>query len=181
MTRSESAVTTANSMIGQINDSLGVADERRGVAGDKVLILADADHQRAAQPGGNDHVGMFAEDNRQAVGAAELGQGFLNGADQRFVRIGRLISVADFAVAELLPVGIVVLSACGHRGLFFQATGNQMGDDFGIGRGAEDVAFGFELLLSARESFRSRRCGPGPELARRRGADGRFHRLAHRA
>ncbi len=37
--------------------------------------------------------------------------------------------------------------------LFLQATGNQMGDDFAVGRRAEDVAFGFESLLERAKIF----------------------------
>ena len=41
-------------MIGQIDDLVGAAGQRRGVAGDEVLAVADADDQRAALPGGDD-------------------------------------------------------------------------------------------------------------------------------
>ena len=83
MTRSESAVTTANSMVGQIDDLVGVAGQRRGVAGDEVLAVADAHHQRAAQPGGDEHVGIIAKQDRQAVGAVQLRQRLAHGRDQR--------------------------------------------------------------------------------------------------
>ena len=39
-------------MVGQIDDSLRVAGQRRAVARQKMLPIADADHQRAAQPRG---------------------------------------------------------------------------------------------------------------------------------
>ena len=67
-------------VIGQIDDLVGVADERRGVAGDEVLVVAHADHQRAAEPGGDDHIGIIAEHDRQAVGAAKLGERGLHGS-----------------------------------------------------------------------------------------------------
>ena len=38
-------------VVGQVDDLVGVADQRRGVAGDEVLAVADADHQRAAAAG----------------------------------------------------------------------------------------------------------------------------------
>ncbi len=75
-------------MIGQVDDLVGVADQRRGVAGDEVLAVADADHQRAAQPRGDDHVGPIAEHDGQAIGAAKLQQRGLHRVDQRREGIG---------------------------------------------------------------------------------------------
>ena len=60
------------------------------VAGDEVLAVADADDERAAEPGGDDHVGTVAEHDRQAVGAAELREGRLHGRDERRVLVGGL-------------------------------------------------------------------------------------------
>ena len=70
-------------MIGQIDDLVGVAGQRRGVAGDEVLAVADAHHQRAAQPRGDDHVGIIAKQDRQAVGAVQLRERLLHRRDQR--------------------------------------------------------------------------------------------------
>ena len=64
-------------MVGQVDDLVGVAGQRRGVAGDEMLACADADDQRAAQPGGDHHFRLVAKDNRQAVGALQLRQGVL--------------------------------------------------------------------------------------------------------
>ena len=59
-------------MIGQINDLFGVADHRCGIAGDKMFAFADSDHHRAAEPGTDKHIRMFAEQGYDAVGAAKL-------------------------------------------------------------------------------------------------------------
>ena len=39
-------------VIGQINNPLRVPHQRRGIAGDKMFVIAHAHDQRAAQPGG---------------------------------------------------------------------------------------------------------------------------------
>ena len=61
-------------MVGQIDDPLRVAGQRRTVARQKMFAIADADHQRAAEPRGEQHVGILAEQNRQAVSAVQLGE-----------------------------------------------------------------------------------------------------------
>ena len=76
-------------IVGQVDDAIGVPDERRAVAGDEMFAVADADHERAAQPGGDDHVRPIAENHRQAVRAAELGECRLNGSDERRILVGR--------------------------------------------------------------------------------------------
>ena len=80
-----------NLMLGQINDLVGVADQRRSVAGDEVFVFAHAHHQRAAVPGSNDHVGIVVENDRQAIGALQLGQSTANGREQWFVRGRRIV------------------------------------------------------------------------------------------
>ena len=76
-------------VVGEVDDLVGVADQRRGVAGDEVLALADADHQRALQPGRDDHVRPIAEHDAQAVGAVQLRERRLHRLDQRRVGIDR--------------------------------------------------------------------------------------------
>ncbi len=44
-------------VLGQVDNLVRIADQRRGIAGDKMLVFADADHQRAAMAGRDDHVG----------------------------------------------------------------------------------------------------------------------------
>ena len=46
----------------QINDLLSPADQGAGVARQEMLILADADDQRTAETGGDDHVGVARRD-----------------------------------------------------------------------------------------------------------------------
>ena len=99
-------------VIGQVDDLVGVAGQGRGVAGHEMLAGAHADDQRAAQPGGDQHLRPMAEEDRQPVGALELRQGRLHRGDQRLVVDGRHV---------------------GHRRLTLQATVDQMGDDLGIG------------------------------------------------
>ena len=64
-------------MVGQVDDLVGVAGQRRGVAGDEMLARAHAHHQRAAQAGGDHHLRPVAKEDRQAVGPLELHQGLL--------------------------------------------------------------------------------------------------------
>ena len=54
-------------VLGQVDDLVGIAGQRRGVAGDEMLAGAHADNQRAAEAGGNDHAGPTAKQNGQAV------------------------------------------------------------------------------------------------------------------
>ena len=70
-------------VIGQVDDLVGVPGQRRGVAGHEVLAVADAHHQRAAQPRGDDHVGIIAKQDRQAIGALQLRQRLAHRLDQR--------------------------------------------------------------------------------------------------
>ncbi len=85
----------------------------------KCSPVADADHQRALQPGRDDHVGPIAEHDRQAIGAAELGERGLHRLDQRGVRVDRVFDVVA---------------------AFLELVGDQMGDHFGVGRRLELVA-----------------------------------------
>ncbi|MGC4001820.1 MAG: hypothetical protein QM811_01165 [Pirellulales bacterium] len=48
-------------VVGQIDDFFGVTDQRRRVAGQEVLAFAHADHQRAAEPRGEDRAGNVFE------------------------------------------------------------------------------------------------------------------------
>ena len=57
---------------------------------------------------------------------------------------------------------------------------DQVGDDFGVGFGLEDVAFAAAVALSAADSFRRCRCAPRRCRRCSRGADGRFLRWGGR-
>ena len=70
-------------VIRQVDDLVGVARQRRGVAGHEVLAVANAQHDRTAQAGDDQHLGPIAEEDRQAVGSLELQQGLLHRGDQR--------------------------------------------------------------------------------------------------
>ena len=61
-------------MVVEVDDLVGVADQGARVAGQEVLALADAEHQRAAQAGADDHAGLARADDGQAVGALEQRQ-----------------------------------------------------------------------------------------------------------
>ena len=75
-------------MVGEVADLLGVAHERLIGAGHKMFAVAVTDHQRAAEPSGDDRIRIIAEQHRQAVSALQLGQRRLYRLDQRGIRIG---------------------------------------------------------------------------------------------
>ena len=50
----------AHLMIVEVNDLVGVAGQGGRIAGQEVLALADAEHQRTAQAGADEHVGIVA-------------------------------------------------------------------------------------------------------------------------
>ena len=70
--------------IREVHDFLRVPRERPGIAGEKILSLPHADHQRAAQPRGDQDVGDVSEQNRQTVRSFEL-------LDGRFDRLNRRV------------------------------------------------------------------------------------------
>jgi hypothetical protein len=51
-------------VVRQVDDPLGMAYQRRSVAGQKMLPIADPDHQRAPQSRPDDHVRIVAKQNR---------------------------------------------------------------------------------------------------------------------
>jgi len=61
-----------NLMIAQIDDSVGVARQRRCVTGDEVLVVADAHHQRTAESRGDDHAGIVAKHDDESIRSAQL-------------------------------------------------------------------------------------------------------------
>ena len=151
MTRSESAVTTATSWSARYTIRWVWPDQRRGIAGDKMFVVAHAHHQRAAEPSGKQHVGMFAKNYGQSVGAAKLNQGLLNGMNQRFVPTFLIADGRRLVRIAGRPIRCIFVR--GNHVLLFQATGNQMRDNFAIGRAAENVALFLELLLQHAKVF----------------------------
>ncbi len=100
-----------------------------------MLAVSHAHDQRAAEPRGDDQVGMIAKHDRQAVRALQLQKRLLHGFDQRSVLRGNhSVRVAG------RKCGCATCSRFFCR-LFVQATGNQMGDHFAVGRRLELVAF----------------------------------------
>ena len=75
-----------------------------------MLAVADADDQRAAQPGGDHHVRLVAEEDRQAVGAVELRQGRLHRGDQRLVVGGRHVLPPAAAACRQLAIRWAITS-----------------------------------------------------------------------
>jgi hypothetical protein len=118
-------------VVGQVDDLIRAADQRRAIAGDEVLAVADADDQRAAQPGGDDHVGPIAKHHRQAVRAAKLRQRRLHGRHERGVAVA----------SPGRPVRV------GRAGPRVELAGDQLGHDLGVGRGLEVVAEARQALL----------------------------------
>src|ERR1700730_2655198 len=104
-----------------------------------MLVLADADDQRAAKPSGEEHIRIITEQDRQALSALKLGECRLDRADQMIVLWRAPCRFAGVAVSTSGRRLVAIL--------FFQAARDQMGDDFAIGRRAEDIAFAFQALL----------------------------------
>jgi hypothetical protein len=106
----------------EIDHLLGVGDDGVGVAGQEILVLAQADDQRRTAPGADDHAGRIDTHQRQAVGADDFAQGLADGLGQ---------------ARGILGGGGLIMAS------------DQMRQDFGVGRGTEGVALGQELLLEA--------------------------------
>ena len=95
-----------------------------------MLVFADADHQRAAVAGGDDHVGIFVKEDRQSVCTLQLRHCAADGRHERLVPIGRAIAI----VAAM-------------RQFFGQAISDQMCHDLGIGGGLELVSDTDQIFL----------------------------------
>ncbi len=119
-------------MVGQVDDPVGAAGQRRGVAGKVVFVVADADHQGAAEPGGHNHAGPVAEDHGQAIRALELGESGLHRGHQRRVGVGARIGILR-QVRQLVS--------------------RQMGDHLAIGGAGELVAGVDQALLERAKIF----------------------------
>src|ERR1019366_3359835 len=102
----------------EIDNLAGVGDDGVGVAGQKILIFADADDERRAAAGADDLAGVVAADDGNAVSADDLAQGVANGLGER--------------------TGLAV-----GPGLALVMIADQMGQHLGVGGGMKSVA-GFE-------------------------------------
>ena len=70
--------------IGQKENVASVIEDRGNVGGDKVFVVAEADHQRRSIAGGDDLVGLIDGDHRQSEDAGE----FFHGAANGFFKVG---------------------------------------------------------------------------------------------
>ena len=68
----------------QVNRVAGVGDDRAHVAREKIFILPDAEHERAATPRADDEIGNIGMHDRDAVSADDL----LQGRPERFDKEG---------------------------------------------------------------------------------------------
>ena len=121
----------------EVNDAAGVRDDGADVAGEEILVASDAEQQRAAAAGADDHVGMIGVNDGDAVGADHVFEGAAHGFGQCRA----------------------ILCACGrpdrvsgcHVLKFLVIIADEVGEDFGVGLRDEFVAFGeqafFELLM----------------------------------
>ena len=139
-------------VIGQVDDLVRHADQRRRIAGDKMLALADADHQRAAQPGRDEHVGILAEHDRQPVGPFEP-------CERRFDGLAKHVR------ADRSGMDPPRQSCPGTSRSDAQPPRCPCPIEIDSPR--------FRAHPSASGSSRSRRCGPAPGLDRRPSAGGR--------
>ena len=100
----------------QINRVAGVGDDRAHIAGEKIFVLAHAEHERAAAPRADDEIRNVAMNQRDAVGADDLLQRGAHGVDQK-----RLVPCADRSRRRRVVVNVA----------------DQMREDFGVGFGSE--------------------------------------------
>ena len=121
-------------MISEVDNPVGVAGERARIAGDEVLAIANTHHQRAAQAGGHQHVGPVAEEDEQAIGAAELRDRL-----PHCHHPGRVGGIVGNRAAR------------GHRPS--ETTIDEVGDHLGVGFRPEDVALRFEAVLDGTVVF----------------------------
>ncbi len=124
----------------EIRDAARHRQQRRGVGGDVVVVLAEADDHRAALARADDAAGLARRDHGDRVRALELGDGQLHRAQQ-------------VAVRGAVPVRV-----------------HEVGDDLGIGLRRERVALRHQALaqrlevlddavVDDRRPRRSDRCG----------------------
>ena len=74
----------------EIDDLAGVRGDGRGVAGEEVFALANADDERRAAPRADDDAGKIHADHAEAVGSDDFGQGTRDGLGEGMGRtIGR--------------------------------------------------------------------------------------------
>src|SRR5205823_14828576 len=77
-----------NIEIVEINGIAGVSDDRAHVAGEKILILTDAEHEGRTAPRTNHEFFDVGMNERDAVGADHLFKRSTRGVNQASLRIG---------------------------------------------------------------------------------------------
>ena len=113
-------------VIRHVDDSVGAASQWRRVACNKVLIIPEADDQRATESCGEDHIWMIAKDHHEPIGAAKMRNGL---ADDLHQEIWDAAPLA--VVSRQLGIGV----------------SDQMGNHFAIGLRCEAVAFGLQMTF----------------------------------
>ena len=84
----------------EVDHRAGVLQQRRGVGGDEVLVLADAHQQRRALAGRHQHARLVGRDDGEAVGAVDVAQR----RGHRLLEVA-LVELAD-QVRQHLGVGL---------------------------------------------------------------------------
>ena len=93
----------------QVDDLAGVGDDGGNVAGEEVLAVADADHERRAAAGAEEVAGQVSVQEGDAVGAVDLARGGEDGLDEPF---GRGAAVSGERLVEVIA--------------------DEVGEDFGV-------------------------------------------------
>ncbi len=111
-------------VIGEIGDLLRKTDERTGIAGEKILLAPDSNHERTAESRTKEDVRQIAEENRQPVCPFQHGH-----------------RMFDHSQADPL-----VERTCLLPHVFVELMGHQVGNRLGIGPRAKDVAQLLQLI-----------------------------------
>ena len=85
-------------MIRQVDDTVGKPCKRGRVAGNKVFVVTNSDHQRAAQPRGKNGLRPLSEHDCQAIRASQL-------LDRLFDRVYACLMIKQLAVWIALLAG----------------------------------------------------------------------------
>ena len=107
----------------EVDHAAGVFDNGRGIAGDDVFVLADADDQRRALAGHDQRFRLVLANDGDAVGALDLGECRLDGLLQHALALLHLVLQLAVQVAD------------------------EDGQDLGVGLAAEGVAVALKVLF----------------------------------
>src|SRR5207244_13450294 len=87
----------------EIDHLLDLADQRARIAGQEVLLLTDAEHQRASEARADYEIGKKRTEDRQPIRPLEQAQGLADGGD--LVVTGHGLPVAAAVVAVQASLG----------------------------------------------------------------------------